>query len=147
MTTSNISPFLAGPQPEPTPAPPVKDVLNQELAAMRTINVVLSRLDIGVRRRVLSWADSRSYTMQQVPTPTMPIHTVEDIRPNVVDDPHDATADYQWPHVSVYLGAAEPIIIHSDTHTVDGARTIAAELLSAAHRVENHPTTGDTPWR
>jgi hypothetical protein len=40
--------------------------LDQELAAMRTIDAMLSRLDPAVRSRVLTWASDRVYAMQAV---------------------------------------------------------------------------------
>lgn len=137
----------------PVTPPPVKDTLDQELAAMRTINVVLSRLDPEVRGRVLSWAYSRADAMRQVPasatriggdTP-FPAHTVDDIPPLTGGKTDDIAADYEWPMVSVYLKEPKPIIgdlgDHGDYFTVKDARQYATELLCAAHRVDTHTET------
>lgn len=133
----------------PTP-PPVKDPVDQELFAMRTIDAVLSRLDPAPRRRVLTWASSRVDALRSVPASATvtngdtpwPSHTVEDSRPNVVEDRDDTDPDYEWPNVSVYVGSYEPINIRNgESYTVAGARTVAAELLSAAHRVDTHPAS------
>lgn len=140
-------------QPNSTP-PPVKDTLDQELAAMRTINVVLSRLDPHTRSRVLTWAGSRAVAMMQVPASATvtdgdtpwPTHTVDDLPPLAGDKTDDIAADYEWPMVAVYLKEPTPIVggpgdHGGDEYTVAGARRFAAELLSAAHRVDTHTET------
>jgi hypothetical protein len=132
----------------PTLPPPVKDPLDQELAAMRIVDGILSRLDDGARARVLSWIHSRVLAVWQVPASATvtdgdtpwPTHTVDDIRPKVVD-PGDAVADYEWPNVVVYLDSDEPIVTEGGVYTAADARKIAAELLSAAHRVDTHTET------
>jgi hypothetical protein len=142
--------LTAGASHQPIPAPPlVRNPVDRELNAMNTIDTILSRLDHVTRSRVLTWAASRadalrfglaSATSVDGDTP-WPSHTVEDMRPNVVNG-DDTDPDYEWPNVSVYLGSYEPIHIRNgESYTVDGARTVAAELLSAAHRVDTHTET------
>lgn len=133
--------------PHQTP-PPVVDAIDQEFHAMRTVDTVLSKLDDGARARVLSWVHSRVLAMGQVPasetltdgdTP-WPSHTVDDIRPKVVD-PGDAVADYEWPNVVAHIDVYKPIVTEGGVYTAAEAREIAAELLSAAHRVDTHTET------
>jgi CelD/BcsL family acetyltransferase involved in cellulose biosynthesis len=128
-------------------APPVKDVLDQELAAMRTIDVTLSRLDRSARTRVVTWASARVAALNtglaKPSTPAgdtpWPTHTVDDIEPLSRDETDGLGPDYEWPTVSVYLGLVAPIRdSDGDEYTVALARKFAAELLSAAHRVETH---------
>lgn len=147
VTADSFHPPMQVPQPTPTLPPPVKDAIDYEFHAMRTVDTVLSRLDNATRARVLSWVHSRMLAMREVPaSPTLvdgdtpwPSHTVDDIRPKVVD-PGDAVADYEWPNVVVYTDGDKPIVTEGNTYTAAGARTVAAELLSAAHRVDTETT-------
>jgi hypothetical protein len=146
--TGRLTPDSFNHPNQPPPPPLVKDVLDQELAAMRTIDVVLSRLDSAARGRVLAWAYSKPHTMRQVSASATVTdsdtpwhtHTVDDIPP--LTRAETEGPDYEWPTVSVYLNQPNPIRdSEGDEYTVADARRFAAYLLSAAHRVDTHAAT------
>lgn len=69
--------------------------------------------------------------------PEVRIHVVDDIEPKRAD--RDDDASYRWEHVALTLGGYVRTPIHvfgAGKFTVAGARKLAAELLSAAKRVE-----------
>jgi hypothetical protein len=139
---------------QPTPTPPlVRNPVDRELNAMRTVDTILSRLDNATCARVLSWVHSRVMVMGQVPASATriggdfpwPTHTVNDLPPLTRGKTEDVAADYEWPMVSVYLKEPKPILgdlgDHGDHFTVREARQYATELLSAVHRVDTHTET------
>lgn len=137
----------------PSQAPKIVDDIDHELAAMRTISVVLNKLAPYQRGRVLSWASALIYNMNWTTTPA------QDEQPTACSVAATASPDgalilsvvatnpvpgawnedaWNWCRIVSEEGAT-PIRVATEARpslSVEDARALAIDLLSAAHHHE-----------